>query len=94
MNITNYRGKGEHSVNELELIIKQQAEELHLFNSGSKQFTLSVVEDGALNDDQGHGICKEDGCKDFAVIDYNGHGHWNCRICYDRNERYFEEEYG
>jgi len=39
----NYKGKGEHSVNELELIINQQAEELHLFNSGQKQLILSGV---------------------------------------------------
>ena len=39
----NYKGKGEHSVNELELIINQQAEELHLFNSGQKQLNLSGV---------------------------------------------------
>jgi hypothetical protein len=30
----NYKGKGEHSVNDLELIIEQQAEELHLIKSG------------------------------------------------------------
>ena len=39
----NYKGKGEHSVNELELIINQQAEELHLFNSGQNQLNLSGV---------------------------------------------------
>jgi hypothetical protein len=33
MKTINYKGKGEHSVNELELIIEQQAEELHLFKS-------------------------------------------------------------
>jgi len=33
----NYKGKGEHSVNELELIIEQQAEELHWLKSGQKQ---------------------------------------------------------
>ena len=37
MKILNYRGKGEHSVNELEVIIGQQAEELHLLKSGQKQ---------------------------------------------------------
>lgn len=36
MKTINYKGKGEHSVNELELIIEQQAEELHLFKSGQK----------------------------------------------------------
>lgn len=53
----------------------------------------SVVDSAVLNKDKGHGICKEDGCEKFAVIDYNGHGHWNCQSCYDSNERYFEAEY-
>ena len=34
----NYKGKGEHSVNELELIIEKQVEELHLIKSGQTQF--------------------------------------------------------
>ena len=33
MKTVNYKGKGEHSVRELELIIEQQAEELHLIKS-------------------------------------------------------------
>ena len=32
-----YKGKGEHSVSQLESIIEQQAEKLHLLNSGKKQ---------------------------------------------------------
>ena len=43
MKTINYKGKGEHSVNELELIIEQQAEELHLLKSGQKQLTLYGV---------------------------------------------------
>jgi len=39
----NYKGKGEHSVNELELIIEQQAEELHLLKSGQKQLSIHGV---------------------------------------------------
>lgn len=39
----NYKGKGEHSVNELELIIQQQAEELHLLKSGQKQLPIHDV---------------------------------------------------
>jgi shikimate kinase len=35
MKTINFKGKGEHSVNELELIIEQQAEELHLIKSKS-----------------------------------------------------------
>lgn len=47
---------------------------------------------GSAND-LGHGKCKEKGCDRWATKDYNGHGHWNCDTCYDRNERYFEDEY-
>jgi hypothetical protein len=36
----NYKGKGEHSVNDLELIIEQQAEELHLIKSGQTEFSI------------------------------------------------------
>lgn len=38
-----YKGKGEHSVRQLELIIEQQAEELHLLNSGQKQLNMHDV---------------------------------------------------
>lgn len=34
MKTIRYKGKGEHSVRELETIIEQQAEQIHLFNSG------------------------------------------------------------
>lgn len=43
MKTINYKGKGEHSVRELELIIEQQAEELHLFKSGQKQLPINDV---------------------------------------------------
>lgn len=43
MKTINYKGKGEHSVNELELIIEQQAEELHLLKSGQKQLPIHGV---------------------------------------------------
>lgn len=43
MKTINYKGKGEHSVRELELIIEQQAEELHLFKSGQKQLPIHGV---------------------------------------------------
>jgi hypothetical protein len=43
MKTINYKGKGEHSVNELELIIEQQAEELHLLKSGQKQLPIHSV---------------------------------------------------
>lgn len=43
MKTVNYKGKGEHSVRELELIIEQQAEELHLIKSGQKQLPIHGV---------------------------------------------------
>ena len=43
MDKLHYKGKGEHSVIELELIIEQQAEELHLLNSGQKQLNMHDV---------------------------------------------------
>ena len=39
----NYKGKGEHSVRELELIIEQQSEELHLIKSGQKQLPIQNI---------------------------------------------------
>ena len=48
----NYKGKGEHSVNELELIINQQAEELHLLNiEKPKQLLIQRVSGSALLND-------------------------------------------
>jgi len=43
MKTINYKGKGEHSVNELELIIEEQAEEMHLLKSGQKQLPIHGV---------------------------------------------------
>ena len=43
MKTINYKGKGEHSVRELELIIEQQAEELYLIKSGQKQLHIHGV---------------------------------------------------
>lgn len=43
MDKLHYKGKGEHSVRELELIIEQQAEELHLLNSGQMQLLQADV---------------------------------------------------
>jgi hypothetical protein len=43
MNVINYKGKGEQSVNELELIISQQAEELHLFKSGKEEVKQEII---------------------------------------------------
>lgn len=39
----NYKGKGEHSVRELELVIENALEELHLIKSGTKQFSPIAV---------------------------------------------------
>ena len=38
-----YKGKGEHSVRQLETIIEQQLEEIHLFNSGQKEEVKKCV---------------------------------------------------
>ena len=46
MKTVNYKGKGEHSVRELELIIEQQAEDLHLVKSG--QNVMASVSDELL----------------------------------------------
>tara|TARA_R110000822_G_scaffold161_5_gene777 strand:- start:148 stop:432 length:285 start_codon:yes stop_codon:yes gene_type:complete len=43
MKTINFKGKGEHSVNELELIVEQQAKELHLIRSGQEQLILTNV---------------------------------------------------
>tara|TARA_R110000851_G_scaffold16562_1_gene53719 strand:+ start:290 stop:541 length:252 start_codon:yes stop_codon:yes gene_type:complete len=52
MKTINYKGKGEHSVRELELIIEQQAEELHLMKSGQKPLIIDsvIVPKGTLSD--------------------------------------------
>lgn len=74
MKTINFKGKGEHSVNELELIIEQQAEELHLIKSGQKQLILTdvVVLKGTFNCGKervfGGERCKAQ-CKD-CVVEY------------------------
>jgi len=71
-------------------IIEKQA------NSALKQVkncSIPDVSNSALDVDKGHGICKEEGCEKFAVIDYNQHGHWNCQYHYDKNTRYFEANF-
>lgn len=42
MNYINYKGKGEHSVRELELIIEQREEELHQIKSSSKDVVIEL----------------------------------------------------
>jgi len=39
----NYKGKGEHCINELEKIIEQREEELHLIKSGQVVLNLPIV---------------------------------------------------
>ena len=39
----NYKGKGEHCINELEKIIEQREEELHLIKSGQVVLNLPCV---------------------------------------------------
>ena len=76
----NYLSKsGNAKLNELKLI-KEQLDSID-------------VPKITIDEDKGHGVCKENGCEKFAVIDYNGHGHWNCQNCYEQNERIFENEY-
>lgn len=37
-------------------------------------------------------MCSE--CKKRPVyIDYNGHGYWVCKVCYDRLSDAFDEDY-
>lgn len=43
--------------------------------------------------EMGKGKCLEKNCTRFAVIDYNGCGHWVCRSHYDSLITYFDEEY-
>jgi len=59
----NYKGKGEHSVNELELIIEQQAEELHLLKSGEKQLPIHGVSKRLLTEVRNHYLL----CTDFET---------------------------
>ncbi|MCM8906803.1 hypothetical protein [Tenacibaculum finnmarkense] len=60
MTAIRYKGKGEHSVNELELIIEQKMEELYLINSGQKQLRIGgvIVPKGTL-------VCEN--CTHFEV---------------------------
>ena len=48
MKTINYKGKGEHSARELELIIEQQAKKLHLIKSGQKQLPIHIVSNSNL----------------------------------------------
>ena len=65
MKTINYKGRGEHSVNELELIISQQAEELHLLKSGQKQLPIHgvVVALPSKNSKEFKGWLKSEGYK-------------------------------
>lgn len=38
-----YKGKGEHNINELELVIEQREEELHLMRSGEQTLGLPDI---------------------------------------------------
>jgi hypothetical protein len=72
MKTINYKGKGKHSVNELELIINQQAEELHLIKSGQKPLIIDsvVVLNGTLCD-----MC---GSENTITVSHKGE---NCDWC-------------
>ena len=43
--------------------------------------------------DKGLGKCMEKHCTSFAVVDYNGHGHWVCKYHDDKLNKEFEDEY-
>lgn len=43
--------------------------------------------------DNGHGLCKEKNCKNYATKDYNGHDHWVCDYHYTKLNDDFDEEY-
>ena len=43
--------------------------------------------------DNNHGICKEKNCLSNAEVDYNGHGHWVCKMHFDSLNDYFDKEY-
>lgn len=52
-----YKGRGEHSVSELEAIIEQLLEELHLYKSEQKKFTdkdMDNAYDKGFHDAIGH----------------------------------------
>ncbi len=55
-NYIRYKGKGEHSVNELEKIIEQREEELHLIRSNQVVLTQAdVIKSVCLHEwDEGH----------------------------------------
>jgi chromosome segregation ATPase len=40
--VNHYKGKGEHSINQLELIVEQQKEELHKLKSNSQPLNLEI----------------------------------------------------
>ena len=79
MKTINYKGKGEHSVNELELIIEQQAEELHLLKSGQKQLSIHDV---VVSETE---LCDNPHCED-GVVDRDMYGHpIYCQVCDKHN---------
>ena len=53
--------------------------------------SLSIADLKAVKNE--HGKCKEENCKEPAVVDYNGFGHWVCQYHYDKLSKYFDEEY-
>ena len=71
MKTINYKGKGEHSVNELELIIEQQAEELHLLKSGQKQLPIHVVDSSLPDDEYIDALASIEAIKYYFANDYN-----------------------
>tara|TARA_R100000541_G_scaffold39136_1_gene46987 strand:- start:11755 stop:11982 length:228 start_codon:yes stop_codon:yes gene_type:complete len=68
-----YKGKGEHSVRQLELIIEQQAEELHLLNSGQMQLLQTDVSSSNYIDESPEPRIN---IHRFNDNEYDEHGHF------------------
>ena len=70
---TRFKGRGEHSVNELEKIIEQREEELHLIHSATTEPKISVVDfltdKGILKDGCTKWIAQFPGKKEFNIVD-------------------------
>lgn len=55
-----------------------------------KKFSQRLEETKSTNPDMG--ICLECSSR-IATTDYNGHGHYVCKPCYESLSRHFDEEY-
>ena len=74
-----YKGKGEHSVAALELIIEQQAEELHLLKSDGPGLPPTSDEDGELSNLPDI-VSRLPSVKRVEVIDRKGRSYVNWQV--------------